>query len=392
MIECRFELPQDFVDCPRSNLMPFIGRKYFSGLFRTLAALFSILAAASASFPVTGDESPTLSKCWEYKVDTSDHGALASDDQFVFIGTEDGSVQALDAATSQVIWKSELGGRVASDLFDLRGNLYVVSGISGPDKAEAATLRSLSTTSGVPSWSRPISPADHVYLGYTGGSLLAIANDGTLTAVSEKTGNVVWTSRLGEPVSASPIYLQNKAVIATKSHQVKVISSDNGSVQKHFQTNFTPTAIAGDENFLFVGDERGNTSKIRTDSGKVVWNYKSGGAISRLAVTENGLLASSLDNFIYMISPDSGHVVWKRRMPGRVVEGGVILDKYVFALVYGEGTGFLIDPANGKPIGRIERDYQPADDHLPVPVGDWNVLFSAANGIALYSLKHCGKN
>ncbi len=98
---------------------------------------------------------------------------------------------------------------------------------------------------------------------------------------------------------------------------------------------------------------------------------------------------TSLDNFIYKISIRNGDIIWKRRLPGRVPQGVLVTDKFVFALIYGENSSYLIDTKKGKLIDQMFRAEKNYHDQAPILLNDRNIVFASGKSIESYSVNGC---
>jgi len=334
-----------------------------------------------------------LTKCWEVGIEAPALNALASDNIRVFFGTTTGSVQAIDAKTSGIIWTSELGGEIVSNLAVTDTTIYVVSNplISKETAASESILRSLNKESGITNWTARLAFSQQFVLGNSQTSIIAIALDGSLNAVGNQQGNIVWKAPSFGMITARPSFSTHGTAFGTGNKQVFVISNDNGRVLFKSSTGFVPTAVSNPSSkALIVGDERGNVILLNTSTGRSGWKFKSGGGISFVSFSNNGVLVASLDNFIYMISTSNGDVVWKRRLPGRVAAGMLVLENFVFALTYSENSAFLIDSRKGEVVDQLIRDDTNYVAQIPLLVNGWNILFTTTEGIEMHSLKWCG--
>jgi outer membrane protein assembly factor BamB len=90
-----------------------------------------------------------------------------------------------------------------------------------------------------------------------------------------------------------------------------------------------------------------------------------------------------------MISPKNGDVIWKRRMPGRILHGVLVTDNFVFALIYGESSAYLIDTKKGKLIDQLVQTDKNYQNRAPLLVNDSNIVFATADGVESYSVSGC---
>ncbi|MDQ3489657.1 MAG: PQQ-binding-like beta-propeller repeat protein [Acidobacteriota bacterium] len=339
--------------------------------------------------------SPTVSlnKCWAYPIESVQYKFLASDNQLIFIAIEDGSVQAIDSKTSGSIWTTDLGGGIVSNIAINETNVFVATNsIAGKDAAapEASILRSLSKKTGITNWSIRLPFSAEMVLGGARGRIIAAGSEGTITALDNKTGNIDWKAPLSGQLSAALYFSSDTITYGTDQNEIVSISAETGERIFRRPVKFRPTAIAYlSENKIVTGDERGNVALINTLNGQSVWEFKSGAGISAISTSGSGLVVTSLDNFIYMISPKNGDVIWKRRMPGRILHGVLVTDNFVFALIYGESSAYLIDTKKGKLIDQLVQTDKNYQNRAPLLVNDSNIVFATADGVESHSVSGC---
>jgi hypothetical protein len=85
----------------------------------------------------------------------------------------------------------------------------------------------------------------------------------------------------------------------------------------------------------------------------------------------------------------NGDVIWKRRLPGRVVEGGLALDGLIFVLIYGENSGFLIDSKKGKVLDQIPQSEDNLVGQVPALLDSGKFAVATAGAVTAYSVDGC---
>lgn len=360
-----------------------------------ICSIVTFLSASGETAAQTGETSLVrLTKCFEYQIEGPVSDALAADGQRVFIGTVDGSVQTLDVNLSSGVWRTELGGEIVSNIIAPEMGMLVVSNpVKAAESVPAeSVIRSLSKETGVPSWTARLPFSERFFLGSIQGTIIAVSLEGGIIAIDVPTGRILWQTPSFGKITARPTFSSHGVALGTSEKQIFIISPENGEILFKGPTDFIPTAITNPSFEIFVvGDERGNVASISIPSGKNVWKFKSGAAISFVSISKDGLLITSLDNFIYLISMYNGDVIWKRRLPGRVVEGGLIVEGFVVALIYGENSAFLIDTKKGKIIDQLPQNAKSFVNQVPVPVKDSNILVTTPDAIEMYAIKGCGQ-
>ena len=373
-------------------------RHKFKNFLPQITALFSILTISCFCYQATAQNTESssvkLTKCSEYGIDGPVEEAIAVDSQRVFAGTFDGSIQAVDLSLSAGVWRTELGGEIVSNLAVAETEMLVVSNpLKSAESVPAESiLRSLSKETGVPNWTARLPFSEHFFLGAFPGAITAVSLEGWAAGIDAKTGRILWRTLSFGKITARPSFFSQGVAFGTSDKKILIISPETGGIIFKSTMEFIPTAITNpSQEVLVMGDERGNVALIGMPGGKNIWKFKSGGAISFVSVEKEGLFITSLDNFVYLISMYNGDVVWKRRLPGRVVEGGLIVDGYVATLIYGENSAFLIDAKKGKIVDQLPPSDKNFVNQVPVLVKDSNLLVTTQDAITLYGMKGCGQ-
>lgn len=359
-----------------------------------LSTLISFDFSHEAAAQNGGANVTKLTKCSEFRIETPVSDALAGDSHRVFVGTAEGSIQALDVAAADGVWRSELGGEIVSNILSSETGVVVVSNPvhTGDSVPVESILRSLSKQTGVPNWTAPLPFSERFFIGYVNGALTAVSREGSIVSVDTQNGRINWRTQPFGRITARPSFSQHGIALGTAEKQIYVISSVTRDVLFKGSTDFIPTAVANPTAGVIVGgDERGNVVSINIPDGKSVWKFKSGGAISFVSISKEGLFITSLDNFVYLISMYNGDVIWKRRLPGRVVEGGLILEGFILVLIYGENSAFLIDTKKGKIVDQLPQSDNGFISQVPVVLKDGRFAVATADSIATYSLNGCGE-
>jgi outer membrane protein assembly factor BamB len=359
----------------------------------TFFSIFTILVFSIQSFAQNGESSPAkLTKCSEFQIESPVADALSTDAQRVYIGMADGSLRALNSNISSGLWRTELGGEIVSNIVSAEAGIFV---ISNPVKAADAipaesVLRSLSKETGVPNWSVRLPHSERFFIGSIQGVVSVVSLDGWVASIDTLAGRIKWQTPPFGKITARPSFLTGIS-FGTFEKKIIIVSAETGETVFNVSVDFMPTAITyPSPDTLVVGDERGNVASIGVPAGKNIWRFKSGAAISFVQVSKEGLYITSLDNFIYLISMYNGDVIWKRRLSGRVIEGGLVLDGFVAVLIFGENSAFLIDSKKGKIVDQLEQNERNFINQVPVASRNSSLLTMTSDIVTLYSIKNCG--
>ena len=357
-------------------------------LLRTFVSVFlSILvcgAAAGICAAEPTEETPVFSKRWEYKVIPNLDVAAAADAANVYFLDYENKLHAVDLALGNKLWSSELGGEVVSNLLVVEQSVFVVTASPGDPAGTntKATLRSVSSQTGITEWRAEIASSTKVWLGAAGEAIVAVGSNGSISALT-RAGEFKWKSDLLVEVTAVPTFDESGVDLGTAKNEVLAISAADGRARVAWTSRHLPTAVVIDSNGrLVVGDERGNLTLVSSD-GDRVWRFRNGAQISAALLHESEYLATSYDNFVYKLSR-GGDVKWKRRLSGRVSDRPLVFGDTAVISILGTGSIYVLDLRNGKISNRIEMGEEISTRITGVP-GNRGFIIVGPNGLSYFA-------
>lgn len=341
-----------------------IGAAFFAALFLPMCVAAQKKAAAELQFR----------QCWEYRYDGVAEAKVATDGASVFMVRDASVVEAVSVEAGKMVWSSDVGGTVDSNLIVTGGDVILIRRVSAGGEATAAVV-ALSVATGVTKWSAAVESGENFTLIAAGRNVIVIARDGTISSFSDA-GTANWTKRITSGMSTAPIMAGGDIFFVSETVSVSSIAAAGGESAALTKAQFAVTALASPyEGILVWGDERGIVSSLSAGSGKMGWQFKSGAAISSLVRADGLLIAASNDNFIYALSPFGGRRVWKKRFSGRIQSVTPLNDDTVLIGTVGERVVQLLYLKNGRSAGQIVL----RDDELPVA----SVALSRGNAAVL---------
>lgn len=355
-------------------------------LFLTILMLGSCAAVQAQ----TQEAARSMKKCWEYAAEPKERGILA-DETAVYLAEPGGRLEAVAMDSGSRLWSDDLGGEIVSNIVETDTALFAVTRSSaGPAAGKPkAALRSFSKTTGITNWVAEIAGGESVFLGPAKDIIIAIADNGTVSASDLRDGSPRWSTDLGSAVTVEPRFSAGHLITATAT-DVLVLAADNGAPLVKKRSAFRPTAVAlvDDGDKAAWGDERGNLYLFAVDSQKTIWKIKHGGAISDLADMGETVLAASNDNFVYSVALYNGNVRWKRRQPDRLFPSVLIDPGLVVLLSRSGGTAMILERDHGKPVDNIALG---ADTSFtgPATAAGARIVIPVPGRLMAYSLGGC---
>jgi outer membrane protein assembly factor BamB len=226
----------------------------------------------------------------------------------VFVGSLDGLLYAINAATGQVRWRFATNASIESS----------------PTVAE-------------------VDGRQIVYVG---------SCDGNLYAVDAQSGTELWRVNLVSCVVSSPVVVAGVVYVGGNTGIVYAIDAATGNERRElYQTGekivSSPAVVDG---VLYVGNEAGLVFAIATETGAALWTFSAEGAVTSTPAVVNGVVyVGSRDDRLYAIEAGTGLERWQHSTNADVeaspaVAGGVVYAGSV------DGVLFALDVATGEPV------------------------------------------
>jgi outer membrane protein assembly factor BamB len=233
----------------------------------------------------------------------------------VVVGSGDGNVYALDAATGQERWRVETGGRVRSSPAIGDGVVFVGSadGVLYAIDLETGELEWRFETEGA-SYSSAEFGFDRKTIqsspALTAGAVFFGSRDGKFYAVEAVSGEQRWRYDHSTPwVVASAAIGDNLAIVGTSDGLfVHAIDIETGEEVWRFETGdrvFSSPALSGST--VYVGVHDGRLLALDAGSGALHWALNFGGAVMSSPVIDAGRIYVGCDDgSVYSIRLENG--------------------------------------------------------------------------------------
>jgi outer membrane protein assembly factor BamB len=172
--------------------------------------------------------------------------------------------------------------------------------------------------------------------------IFQLADDATLIAINKRTGNVVWTRRLGQTSASSPAVTSNTVyatILETGHHhspgRVVALNSATGAIRW-----FRPLPAPSESSpllangRLFFGTQSGLVYALDARNGHVVWTYRAPGSVKASPTLADGLLYfGDYSGHVQAISEQTGRRVWISGSGGALFGNGTFYS--TAAVIYG---------------------------------------------------------
>jgi len=161
----------------------------------------------------------------------------------VYVGSDDGSVYALNQSTGAIVWSKALGSAVRSSPGLAQGNVYVG------------------------------------------------ADNGKVYALAAASGNVVWTVATGGAVTSSPAVVGGTVYVGSASGSLFALTAGTGAVRWSYNAGSaisSSPSVAGGK--VYFGAQSGDVDALSTSSGVLLWNATMSAAADSSPFTANGVV------------------------------------------------------------------------------------------------------
>jgi eukaryotic-like serine/threonine-protein kinase len=301
---------------------------------------------------------PAQQPAWTFQTGGPIYSSPTLDRDMVYVGSGDGHLYAVDAATGAERWRFRTEGAVDSSPAVAEGAVYALSndGSLYAVDAETGALRWSFETAGerkLDFWDFYLAdPLVHEGLVVFG------SGDGNIYAVDAGTGHLRWSHATAEVVHAAAIAEGGLIYVGGFDGVLYALRVQTGEVAWHFETEGNPSFPRGDiqraaalrDGVLYFGSRDYNIYAIDAADGSLLWSQREGGGwiIATPLVTEDRVFFGASDGQrFYGLDRATGEIDWSIPVFSRVFGSAVEVDG---AVVFGGFNGKLlaVDPASGE--------------------------------------------
>jgi outer membrane protein assembly factor BamB len=284
--------------------------------------------------------------------------AISGDGATLYIGSDDGTVYALDAATGQLAQKFPVGGAVSgvtvagttllAGSADRSVHAFTIGnlGVSWTSTAAGAAIAGAPTSGGGVVYA---GSADHyVYaLDFTTGQRKWRTETGGTTVAGAPQYNVVWAGSLDGHLYALDTGTVGDTGTRTVGGTVDGRFAAGGAIRP------TPLSVASS---VYFGADNGFLYSASFDSlgssSPVYWRFAADGAIQGTpAYTGETICTATASGYVYALDMGTGTQLWRSRVAGPVRSGLAIRDGVLY-LGCDDGYLYALDVSTGAQLWR----------------------------------------
>lgn len=332
--------------------------------------MFHADAARSGGFddPVLGGTS------WEFKVNARIGSSPAVVGGFVYFGSRDGTVHAVEATTGTETWTFKTGGDAAPSPAVVRGVVYQTSNdgrIYALD-AKTGTKRWDFPTQGGTVWASPA---------VVGGTLYQAAGDGSVYAVDTATGQERWHYPTAGVAGSSVVVSGGLAYVGSQDGRIFALDAGNGAKHWEQRTGAEGGSPSLAHGILYVGSADGHLYALDAKTGQQVWRSPTDGyAWASPTIVGGTVFVGTGEGMLHAFSAASGVEKWRKSL-GANIESLAVANGIVFASSFdGKLTAF---EAAG---GATKWTFSAARGWMSAPAVACGVVYVNSGGGTLYAV------
>ncbi len=203
---------------------------------------------------------------WVYTTGGAITSSPAVSGGYVYFGSADDYLYAINAATGALLWKYKTGAGI------IDSSPAVVNGT--------------------------------VYVGST---------DDYLYAINATTGVLVWKFKTGAAVYSSPAVVNGQAYIGSTDDSVYAVNTSTGAqTWKYTTTGQVQSSPAVSNGLVYVGSNDDYLYAINATTGALSWKYKTGNAVFSSPTVSDGIVyVGSNDDNVYGLQAATGAFLWQ---------------------------------------------------------------------------------
>jgi outer membrane protein assembly factor BamB len=246
----------------------------------------------------------TGAKLWSYATGTVVYSSPAVVNGVVYVGSLDDDVYALNSTTGAKLWSYATGGAVYSSPVVVNGVVYVGSDDHDVYALNATTGAKLwSYTTGGPVESSPAVVNGVVYVG---------SYDDDVYALNATTGAKLWSYATGSAVASSPAVVNGVVYVGSQDHVVYALNATTGTELWSYTTSSlvdsSPAVVDG---VVYVGSYDGNVYALNATTGAELWSYNTVSFVESSPAVVNGVVyVGSYDDNVYALNAATGAELW----------------------------------------------------------------------------------
>ena len=305
------------------------------------ATAYQVTPAHNALVQFAGNWGPQLKTAWVAALDGSPNMALFADKSvYALVAGSPNELVRIDAATGNVLWKYSTGTNSSQGIAYDMNKIFSIDSSGALTAFAAGTGRKLWAVALPGQYSFSSAPSALNGIVYAGGA----GSGGTLYAVDENTGKLIWTQEVENGDDSSPAVTAT-GVYVSYPCQYYDFAPATGALIWHYSGGCeggggdTPVVY---NNLAYIRDWTGPDTILNATTGAVVGSF----AASTLPAI-HGNVGYFLDgSTVAAINPKTSKLFWEFTGDGSIATAPLVVNNYV-VLASSLGNLYVVDGAKG---------------------------------------------
>jgi eukaryotic-like serine/threonine-protein kinase len=297
----------------------------------------------------TISEQPKLQ--WKFSTGGPIKGTAVTQNDRVYIGSEDKKIYCLELKTGKLIWSKELGDIIESSPLCLENDIVV-----GTANGE---LYRLNGKTGQQLW---IYKADDRFAGAANWfqkddkKIIVAGNyDNFVHAIDFSTGLKYWTFETENFINGTPAIENGKIIFGGCDNSLYVLGTDGKLIKEIDLGSYIAGSAGLEKGQAFIGHYDHKYFRIDIETQKIVWEFSKSTFpfFSSPAIGEKQIIFGGRDRRVYALNKESGAINWSFKVKGKVDSSPLLCgDKVVFGAH--DGRVYLLNAQDGKEIWKYD--------------------------------------
>ncbi len=324
---------------------------------------------------------------WRYQSAVTLNLTPAFDNERIYLPLAGGTIVALKAKDGQLYWRSEIGGELSASPVADESAIYVASEtvVTSKRKISNGALRALGREGGVTQWMTPFVRPLRGALTFSGRRLFAGGSDGRAYAFDKRNRRRVVVDTVSITFCRSADARKTgKVYFGSEDGTLLALDEATGSVLWRYRTKGAvhgPVAVTKD--IVFFGSGDGYVYAVSSDKGRLKWRKRTGAGVEAVALVGDALLAASLDNFAYFLDL-KGSMLWKKQLPGRIAARPLTVEGTALFTPLSSSEGVVLGLKDGKQVNSLPTGDELTSSASPIIVGD-AVILTTEHGLLAFA-------
>jgi outer membrane protein assembly factor BamB len=283
-----------------------------------------VIYTADTSGDVSAINIESGKRLWRYHYPASFSSNLASTDEAIYIGSNEGILFKIDATYGYAIWSRAMPSSIIAKPLVNNNTIYVKT-ING----EITALEDADNTKILWTYQQPNPPLilrDTSNLSLTGDNLIAGFPNGHLVKLASNNGTPIWEKEVKQPegktdvermvdIDATPILEGQNIYTATYQGEILALSEVSGDVRWSHDSSIYNN-LGTDETALYATDEKSFLWAYDKNTGEALWRQESfkNRNLTAPAILGSFLIVGDSEGYIHVVDTESGRLLGRTKI------------------------------------------------------------------------------